>query len=140
MLLKAYNQNGNLEKEISLLETDNWKMNAMLYENMIYSNGAPIDYAMKLDSSCDYLYTVLEVGNGYKITAALKKQEGMLTSNDENISNKVEIMLTTTKNTDSTIAEKNPKTSDNIIVYIFMFFLSFSSLVITLKPIMKKAR
>lgn len=140
LLLKAYDQNGNLEKEIQLLENDNWKTNATLYENMIYSNGTPIDYTMELASSNDYKYTVSKDGNGYRITATLKNQQGIVIPNDGNTTNKEENTPITTKNTDSTRKESNPKTGDSIMVYIFLFFLGFSSLAITLKPILKKTK
>ena len=119
---------------------NNWKTNATLYENMIYSNGTPIDYTMELASSNDYKYTVSKDGNGYRITATLKNQQGIVIPNDGNTTNKEENTPVTTKNTGSAIKESNPKTGDSIMVYIFLFFLSLSSLAITLKPILKKTK
>lgn len=120
ILLKAYDQKGNLEKEINLSKTKNWITKETLYENMIYSNGTPINYVMELEPSDDYEYTVSKDGEGYKITATLKNEDGIVLPDDTSSNN---------KKIDSPLIENNPNTTDDIIKYISMFILSSISLV-----------
>ncbi len=135
LLLKAYDQNDHLEKEISLSKNSNWKTNETLYENMIYSNGTPIDYAMKLDSSSDYLYTISKNGTGYQVVATLKNQEGIVVPDDKNLTSKEE--SATVKNIHSISKEINPNTGDSITIYLFVVFLSFISFFLNLKLVQK---
>ena len=133
--IKAYDQNDHLEKEISLSKNSNWKTNETLYENMIYSNGTPIDYAMKLDSSSDYLYTISKNGTGYQVVATLKNQEGIVVPDDKNLTSKEE--SATVKNIHSISKEINPNTGDSITIYLFVVFLSFISFFLNLKLVQK---
>lgn len=116
--LKAYDQKGNFEKEITLSEDDNWQINETLYKNMRYSGGTPIDYVMKLEANDDYKYTVSKDGSGYKVLAKLKNQEDVLMSDDGTI-NKVKPLL----------KEKNPQTGDGITGYVLIFVLGLVSLI-----------
>lgn len=141
--LKAYDQNGNLEKEIYLSKEENWITQETLYENMIYSNGIPINYVMELEPSDDYEYTVSKEGEGYKIIATLKNEEGIIIQDDD-LSNdedekviqddedKIVIQdenLSNNEKTTSSLIQNNPKTADDIMKYISMFIFSSVSLV-----------
>lgn len=141
LVMKAYDQNGYLEKEITLDENSNWITNATLFENMRYSNGIPIAYDMQLEVNDNYEFNISKENNEYKVTARLKGLEDLLNdekesetlvdTKDDNIYNTV---------IDNEKEENNPHTGNFIIVYIIMFHLSLIGLIIALKPRKKLIR
>lgn len=141
LVMKAYDQNGYLEKEITLDENSNWITNATLFENMRYSNGTPIDYDMQLDINDNYEYTISKDDKGYKVTARLKGLK-VLPSDEKEPSTLVSTKVDDINNTviDKEQEENNPHTGNFIIGYIIMFHLSLIGLIITLKPRKKLIR
>lgn len=117
LLVKAYDQKGNLEKELTLAAINNWLTTETLYENMIYSNGTPIEYTIELAKNDDYEFTVTKAKDSYKIIAKLKNEDGIvLPPEDEIVKN------------ETAVIEENPNTVDSVVKYISMFLVSFISL------------
>ncbi len=126
LVLEAYDQEGNFEKDIVLSRDDDWRVNEVLYENMKYSGGTPIDYVIKSSENEDYEFTVSKEGQGYKVSAKLKGLEEVIEpSDDEN------------PKEDKT---ENPKTGIFMTKYLVMLLTSLIGLVAVSKSRIVKSK
>lgn len=100
--VKAYDQNNNLEKEITITE-DNWETLEEVFLNMKFSNGTKIEYTLEVENTDNYTYTVTKENDEYIITGTYKEEV-------------TEII-------------ENPNTIDNLPIYIASFIASLSLLI-----------
>ncbi len=115
LLIKALNQNGEVEKEIEITNENDWQEVYDLYENMKYSYGEEkVIYTLDIEDDDNYKYVVNGDNNGFEITADYIGEE---------IEEDVDIP---------------PETSDKGLIYISLFVGSTLMIIIGYKLYLKR--
>lgn len=118
ILVKAYDQNDSLEKEITISKDTDYIVSEEVFKNVKYSNGEEIIYNLKVDDSNNYKYEVKKEDDTYVITGTYIEEEKEEIIKEESVKeNKKEENVV------------NPKTSDNLVFYIILSILSSLGLV-----------
>ena len=118
LVIKALNQDGEVEKEIEITNENDWQEVYDLYENMKYSYGEEkVIYTLDIEDDDNYKYVVNGDNNGFEITADYIGEE---------IEEVVEDVDTP------------PETSDKGLIYISLFVGSMIMIVIGYKLYLKR--